>query len=112
MPTKTNTDRIIELEKIGVRVIQRLDHGDGRTEAIILEHKESLRILTELRLQYEREVGRLKHEIEELTKANDDQKAKQVEWNRRAWACGPNVVAAIISVVCAPIGVWLWTKFF
>ena len=59
------------------------------------ELKQSLRIV----LDFEKQLSLIQREIDDLKKWKDEQKKELDEQTRRRWAFGPNIVAAIITVI-------------
>ncbi len=59
------------------------------------ELKQSLRIVLDL----EKQLSLIQREIDDLKKWKDEQKKELDEQTRRRWAFGPNIAAAIITVI-------------
>ena len=121
MPAKTNSDKIGELEKIGEKLTDRLDtaraeikvlfKGDADIERSVADLRRESEIeiallnqrvekdLALLKGEHDKELALLRREVADVTKWKDDQKKQKEELERRVWAFGPNVIAALISVL-------------
>src|SRR6266702_2653747 len=109
MAVKSPTERLNELDKQVATVLERLDNTVKGLDNGNTAHSELARAVADWRLAYEREITSLKRDIEDLKKWKDDQKKDKDERTRRWWALTPNVTAAIITILLAPIFVLLWT---
>jgi len=64
MASKTNSDKIDELEKLGAALTERLDTVRKEVAAVDDAHAETARVIADLRREYEREIALLKREVE------------------------------------------------
>jgi hypothetical protein len=114
MPSKTLGDRVLDLENLGAFLTSGLDFTSKSTEKIGAEHKTTISILHDCRVRYDRDIALLQREIDELktrlaeqkderSKEKEEQKKERDELARRRWAFGPNIAAAVISVVLGPL---------
>ena len=79
------------------------------TKIAVLEHKvDELWKLHDSQRGTDREITTLTSTVDELKKGKDDQKKGQEERARRLWALTPNLTAAIITIILAPVSVVLW----
>ena len=77
----------------------RVERLSSSLEDLNEEHKHTIQVLNDHRRELEKENVLLKREIEDLKKWKDEQKKERDEKTRRIWAFGPNISAAIITVV-------------
>jgi precorrin-6B methylase 1 len=108
MPSKTLTDRVIDLEKAGAVVFERLGLSQERLNEVSAVQVDTARATSDLRREYERIIALLQRDIDDLKKWKDEQKKEREERTRRAWAFGPNLTAALLTIVLAPLSVKLW----
>src|SRR6266508_707618 len=105
-------DKVEELQRAAATLTERLNHAVKSLDALYDAHKDTAHHLAELRREYEREVTQLKREVEkevalltreveDFKKWKDDEKKQGDEWNRRLWAFGPNLLAAVIGGLIA-----------
>ena len=114
MPSKTNSDKISELEKQVERLTGRIDTASDQLEKLHLANSKTQEVVAELRrecekeialskAQHEKEFARLDREIRDLVTWKDDQKKQHDEWDRRLWAFGPNTIGVLVSVVLSAV---------
>jgi len=94
-------DKVEELQRNMATVMERVDSARKSLRIIDNEHKESARLIADLRREFEKEMALVKRELEEIKKWREEQKKEHDESQRRLWAFGPNVVGAIISGIIA-----------
>jgi hypothetical protein len=105
---KTPTDRYIELLTVVTTVEERVNHWDRRLTDLNLDHKSGSQSLNDLCKDFALQLSHLKRDIEDLKKWKDDLGKESEERKRRWWAFGPNVTAAILTILLAPLTVLLW----
>ncbi len=101
MAGKTTAERLLDLEKLGATLTERLDTSIRELAAVDNAHAETVRVVADLRRESEKEVALLKREVEDLKKWKEERKRADDERSRRLWSFGPNVVGAAISVLGA-----------
>jgi hypothetical protein len=131
---KTNTQRIETLESQAANLSARLDVLDKLFEGIaeLLKkcaaaaegHGSKLMVIEERLVlvdlkttvatiaSIKEDVVAMKKDIEGLGKWKEELKKEKEERARRAWAFGPNVTAALITIVMAPLVLFLWNYLF
>ena len=121
MPARTNSDKISELEKFVERLTERLDAARNRINELTTTHATTQGAVADLRRElallnqrvekdlalskseHDKELALLRREIAELARWKDDQKKHKDELERRVWSFGPNVIAALISVILSAV---------
>lgn len=103
MAGKTLGDRLLELENI----VRRLDEQHTATakavDALGKARWESAEKVAELRREYDITIALLTKDVERLEAWKAERKKDQDEWARRAWAFGPGILGAVISVLLAAL---------
>ena len=94
-------EKVDELQKTATLLVERVDNALKSLDALYEAHKETVRKVTDLRRDFEREIALLKREIDDFKKWKDDQKKERDEWSRKLWSFGPNAVGALISILGA-----------
>ncbi|HEY7426292.1 MAG TPA: hypothetical protein VH682_18820 [Gemmataceae bacterium] len=128
MASKTNTDKIDELNVISATLSARLDALLTEVRANTNDHAETSSSLAAMKTQIavvevhvggivplkaaietitvlEREFALLKKDLEGFSKWKDDLKREKDEATRRWWAFGPNITAAILGGIITLIGI-------
>ena len=134
MAGKTNTTRIEDLEELTRNLVSRLNVHDETlkwfsdmltkgTESAdehgkkIVVFEEKMLVLVDFK-NCVAEVGKIredligmKRDIESLGKWKDEQKKEKDETARRFWSFGPNIAAAIVSVLLSALVAFLVSRF-
>ena len=83
--------------------------GDINTRLALLEHRiDELCKLHDLQRDVELKIVAINVGIDEVRKWKVAQVAAQAERTRRFWALTPNLTAAIVTIILAPLLVLLW----
>ena len=69
-------------------------------------------ILNDHHLEQVGETVLIQRDIEDIKKWKSEFQKQKEERSRRAWAFGPNLTAAAIAVILAPISVYAWNYLF
>ena len=122
MADKTNTTKIEELQELAGNLVARLDVHDVRLGSIIESLKkyqeateghnakiivveQQLLVLVDLKslvvavATIDKDLALLRKDVEGLGKWKEDLKKERDEKARRWWAFGPNITAALISII-------------
>ena len=93
--------RIDELKDPVITLTERVSTLRNELTAVIAKQDETVRSVTEMRREYEKDIALLKRELADIQKWKDEQKKERDEVSRRLWAFGPNLVGAIVSGLIA-----------
>jgi hypothetical protein len=104
------SDKVEDLQTSVAALIEREASLRKAVEGLEAARADAVRQLADLRRETEREVALLKREIDDVKKWKDDHKKQQEEWSRRIWSFGPNVLAAVVSVVLAAVVSYLVSR--
>jgi hypothetical protein len=109
MGVKSPTERLNDLDKEFAAISERLKNTIKELDTVYKAYSELDRAVADWRLAYERESTLSRRDIDDLKNWKDDQKKDKDERTRSWWALTPNLTAAVITIILAPIFVLLWT---
>jgi hypothetical protein len=106
------TERFIQLTAVISTIEERVSHCDRRLTDLYQDHKTGTQAVSEQCKEFELALSHIKRDIIELL---DWKKELQEEWKEtKKWrrSFGPNIIAALLTIVLAPLSMLAWNYFF
>lgn len=110
--TQGERQEVTKIVTLTATLEERLNHCDRRLIEVVEIHRGSSQLLHDSCKKYELALADLGRDIKELMQWKrevEEDKKENKKWRR---SFGPNVVAALLTIILAPVSVLLWNYFF
>ena len=104
------TDKVERLEESVTVLKERNRFLEQAIAKLQADNLESSRRLVALEKALALQEQKAAMQFDSLQSWKAEQKKREEEWGRRAWSFGPNLVAAVLSVVLSVIAAWLTAR--